>query len=154
MSAARMREIAGNRLAALRALRALAAEEPRVLAAVDAAARGELGQGEADELVASHLSAREVCIAALRAHDGEWSSLAQGAAGWGSDDAQDIDRLARESLALLAEIDAGDARFAAELSGRRRGAAGELARADSARAAQRAYGGRAASAPRFTDRRG
>jgi hypothetical protein len=154
MSAARMREIAGKRLAALRAMRALSAEEPRVLAAVDAAARGELGQGAADELVASHLSAREACIDAMRAHDGEWSSLAQDAAGWSPVDARDIEGLARESLGLLAEIDAGDARFAAELSARRRGAADELARADSARAAQRAYGGRAAHGPRFTDRRG
>ncbi|MFM2165387.1 MAG: hypothetical protein RL325_1824 [Planctomycetota bacterium] len=152
---ARMREIAAQRLAALRAMRTLSAEEPRVLAAVDAAARGEIGQGAADELVASHLSARDACIAAMRAHDEEWRTLAQGAPGWSADDAEAITGLSRESLALLAEIDASDARFAAELVARRSSASSELARADSARAAQRAYGaGGSPNAPRFTDRRG
>lgn len=152
--AARMREIATQRLTALRAMRTLSAEEARVLSAVDAAARGELGQGEADELVASHLSARDACIAAMRAHDEEWRALAQGASGWSADDAQAITGLSRESLALLAEIDASDARFAKELATRRAGASSELSRADSARAAHRAYNGGAANPPRFTDRRG
>lgn len=152
---ARMREIAALRLAALRAMRLLASEEPRVLAAVDSAQRGEIGQGEADQLVVSHLSARDACIAAMRAHDEEWRALAQGASAWSADDAEAITGLSRESLALLAEIDASDARFAVELTARRSGAASELARADHARAAQRAYGtGGSSNAPRFTDRRG
>jgi len=150
----RMRAIAEQRLASLRAMRALAAEESRILAAVDAAARGEVGQGEAEDLVASHLAARDACLASMRDLDAEWRELARGAAAWPAADAAAIARAAHESLALLSEIDAGDARFAAELAARRQGAAVELARTDQARVAQRAYAGTLPTAPRFTDRRG
>ena len=57
-SGARMREIAAARLASARAMRALADHQAGVLAAVDAAARGEMAQVEAEELLLAHLSAR------------------------------------------------------------------------------------------------
>mgnify|MGYP003339897580 CR=1 FL=1 len=79
MSAGRMRQIAGFRLASARAMRSLVDEQPKVLAAIDSAARGEIGQIAAEELLGAHLAAREACIAAMREHDAEWRELAGGA---------------------------------------------------------------------------
>ena len=50
VSAARLREIAAIRLACAQAMLALASQQPSVLSAIDAAAQGELGQGEADDV--------------------------------------------------------------------------------------------------------
>jgi hypothetical protein len=155
--ATRLREIAQIRLASVRAMHALGAEQPRVLAAVDAAARGEIARDDAEALLSAHLEARERCIATMRGFDAEWRELARDASQWSPDETTAIAADAREVLALLAEIDAGDTRFADELIARRRSAGAEIARADSGRAAHRAYaGGTGASGhePRFTDRRG
>lgn len=159
MSARRMQEIAGFRLASARAMRALADEQPKVLAAIDAAARGEIGQIEAEELLGAHLAAREACIASMREFDGEWRTLADGAAAWSAQETTDIQQASRAVLALLAEIESSDVGFASELKSRRAVARTEMSRADTGRAASRAYGNQSAGsptgdAPRFTDRRG
>lgn len=153
---ARMRAIAGHRLASATAMRALADEQPKVLAAIDAAARGEIGPAEAEELLGAHLAAREACIASMRAFDDEWRALSGDAAAWSGADAGEIHDASRAVLGLLAEIESNDARFAGELSARRNAARSEMSRADSGRAAQRAYGsgGGVGGAPRFTDRKG
>ena len=134
--AGRMRQIAGFRLASARAMRGLVDEQPKVLAAIDSAARGEIGQVEAEELLGAHLAAREACIAAMRRHDAEWRELAGGASEWTAADATEISS------------------FAAELTARRAGARAEISRADTGRAAQRAYGNQSQGGdqPRFTDR--
>ena len=151
---ARMRAIAGHRLVSAQAMRALADEQPKVLAAIDAAARGEIGQLEAEELLGAHLAAREACIASMRAFDDEWRALTADAASWSGADAGDIHDASRAVLGLLAEIESSDARFAVELASRRNAARGEMARTDTGRAAQRAYGNTGGGAPRFTDRKG
>ena len=152
--AGRMRQIAGFRLASARAMRSLVDEQPKVLAAIDSAARGEIGQVEAEELLGAHLAAREACIAAMRQHDVEWRELAGGVAAWSPSDAADISQASKDVLAILREIESTDVAFAAELTARRAGARAEIARADSGRAAQRAYGHQPPSGdqPRFTDR--
>jgi hypothetical protein len=156
MSATRMRQIAGFRLASARAMRRLVDEQPKVLAAIDSAARGEIGQVEAEELLGAHLAAREACLSAMRQHDGEWRDLATDAGQWPSADAEEITRTSREVLAVLREIETTDAHFARELTTRRAHARTELSRADTGRAAQRAYGGGTPPSgdpePRFTDR--
>jgi hypothetical protein len=155
--ATRLREIAHIRLASVRAMHALGGEQPRVLAAVDAAARGDIAREDAEALLSAHLEARERCIAAMRGFDAEWRELARDASQWSPGETAAIAGDAREVLTLLAEIDACDARFADELIARRRSAAAEIARTDSGRAAHRAYAGGTASPahePRFTDRRG
>lgn len=152
---ARLVEIADIRIASMRSMRALADEQSRVLAAVDASARGELPSQDAESLLADHLAARERCIAAMRGVDAEWRELARNVSSWSAGDVHAIADRSAEAMALLAEIDASDARFADELIARRRAASAEIARADSGRAAQRAYGGGApATEPRFTDRKG
>lgn len=154
-AAARLGEIADIRIASMRAMRALADEQPRVLAAVDAAARGELPSHDAESLLSDHLAARERCIAAMRGVDAEWRALARDVSSWTADDLGDLAARSGEAMTLLAEIDASDTRFADELIARRRAAGAEIARAESGRAAQRAYGGGApATEPRFTDRKG
>lgn len=156
MSAGRMRQIAGFRLASARAMRSLVDEQPKVLAAIDSAARGEIGQIAAEELLGAHLAAREACIAAMREHDAEWRELAGGASAWTIADAQEISQASRDVLAVLREIETTDAQFAAELVARRTGARAELSRIDSGRAAQRAYTAQpnatSGDQPRFTDR--
>lgn len=153
MSAARMQQIASHRLASVRALQALGAEQTGVLAAVDAAARGEIGQIAAEELLTAHLAAREACISSMRAYDTEWRELAQGAGSWSASESEAVQGASREILVLLAAIEADDARFARELTERRNGAQAEIARADNGLAAQRAYGATRDPHPRFTDRR-
>ncbi len=153
-SGARMREIAAARLASARAMRALADHQAGVLAAVDAAARGEMAQVEAEELLLAHLSSREACIASMRAFDGEWRELSRDAAGWSGADADAIQAATRELLALVAGIEASDADFARALVERRAEASAAIGRADSGRAAHRAYGTPRGDGPRFTDRRG
>jgi len=152
--AGRMRQIAGFRLASARAMRSLVDEQPKVLLAIDSAARGEIGQIEAEELLGAHLAAREACIAAMRQHDLEWRELAGGVADWSASDAAEISQASRDVLAVLREIESTDVRFAAELAARRAGARAEISRAETGRAAQRAYGSQAPSGdqPRFTDR--
>ena len=153
--AVRLREIADIRIASMRAMRALADEQPRVLAAVDAAARGELPSCDAEALLSDHLAARERCISAMRGVDAEWRGLARDVSSWSAGDLRDIAARSAEAMALLAEIDAADTRFADELITRRRAAGAEILRADSGRAAHRAYAGGAPSTePRFTDRKG
>ena len=66
--ATRLREIAHIRLASVRAMHALGGEQPRVLAAVDAAARGDIAREDAESLLSAHLEARERCIAVLSGH--------------------------------------------------------------------------------------
>jgi len=152
--AGRMRQIAGFRLASARAMRGLVDEQPKVLAAIDSAARGEIGQVEAEELLGAHLAAREACIAAMRRHDAEWRELAGGASEWTAADATEISQASKDVLAILREIEATDVSFAAELTARRAGARAEISRADTGRAAQRAYGNQSQGGdqPRFTDR--
>jgi len=150
----RMREIAAARLGSARAMRVLAERQPSVLAAVDAAARGEMAQIEAEELLLAHLSSREACIASMRAFDGEWRELARDASAWSDAETDEIQSSAREFLAVIAEIEASDAVFARALADRRGAARDEITRTDSGRAANRAYGAPRGDEPRFTDRRG
>ncbi len=154
MSASRLCEIAQIRVSSARAMRALSEHEPHVLGAVDAAARGEIAQGEAEDILASHLGARESCIASMRSFDTEWRELSRDVASLPAAESDELQALSRDFLALLPEIESSDARFAAELGERRRQASVEIARADTGHAAHRAYGPRSDSQPRFTDRKG
>ena len=91
----------------------------------------------------------------MRGVDAEWRGLARDVSSWSAGDLRDIAARSAEAMALLAEIDAADTRFADELITRRRAAGAEILRADSGRAAHRAYAGGAPSTePRFTDRKG
>jgi hypothetical protein len=154
VSAARLREIAAIRLACAQAMLALASQQPSVLSAIDAAAQGELGQGEAEEILSAHLAGRESCIDAMRSFDSEWRQLAADAVQWSASEVDDVQAVSRGFLALLAEIESSDTLFARELAARRRTASIEIARADSGIAAHRAYGPARGEEPRFTDRRG
>jgi hypothetical protein len=157
--AERLREIASSRLEAVRAMQALVREEPRVLAAVDAAGRGEIPDLDAEAALEALLAAREACIAELHSCDGEWSLLASTRSEWAVAGApagvfETTRAIADEIGRILAEIESSDARFAVELSTRRAAARLEMSRADGARAAGRAYAPQRAVEPRFTDRRG
>lgn len=157
--AERLRSIAILRLEAVQAMQALVKEEPRILATVDAAGRGEIADLDAEAALEALLAARESCIRELHADDGEWSELAATRSEWAADAAPasvfDATRaIAGEIGRILAEIESSDARFAVELSTRRAAARLEMSRADGARAAGRAYAPQRAVEPRFTDRRG
>lgn len=115
VSAARLREIAAIRLACAQAMLALASQQPSVLSAIDAAAQGELGQGEAEEILSAHLAARESCIDAMRSFDSEWRQLAADAVQWSASEVDDVQAVSRGFLALLAEIESSDTLFAREL---------------------------------------
>ena len=150
----RLREIAARRLASARAMRSLVAEQPGMLAGIDAAARGELPQAEADAILDSHLAARDACIASMRSFDDEWRALAAGSRDWTPAEPDSVRGVVQEVLELLVELERADERLAAELAARRRDAGAEIARGDQGRAAHRAYGASGAGSPRFTDRRG
>ncbi|MFM7050569.1 MAG: hypothetical protein ACKOYN_00340 [Planctomycetota bacterium] len=152
MSSVRLREIAEERLSAVRAMHALAGREASVLATVDAAARGEVSQDAADGAIASHLAARERCIEQMMRGQDEWAALAPQAGAWADSEVDAIRALGDEATRLLAEIALSDRRFASELSARRAAAADGIARTEGGRAANRAYAPRGDQGPRFTDR--
>ncbi len=154
MSSKRLLEIAATRLASAQAMRALSHRQTEVLFAIDAAARGEMGQGEAEEVLHAHLAARESCLTSMRSFDQEWRILTDLASATRGDESEEFKTAAKRFVELLAEIEAADAAFVGELSSRRRTARTEIARADSGRAAHRAYAPSRAENPRFTDRRG
>lgn len=153
MSAARLAAIAATRLDAARAMRALGAHEPGILAAIDAAARGELDGDSAESTLRAHLAAREALVARMREGESEWVLLAPTAGSFSPAELAPIQSMSTELAALLAEISASDAAFASELVRRRDAARAEIGRTDSARAAGRAYGAGHDDSPRFTDRR-
>jgi hypothetical protein len=131
---ATMRDIAERTLAETHAIRALAEREAALLALVDRAAAGEVDTVDAEDALAAHLAGREEHVSVLRELDRAWS-----------------DAVARSG----GTPDPTIAPLAAELAERRRTAAAEIGRADTGRAAHRAYAPAAqAPAPRFTDRRG
>ena len=157
--AERLREIASSRLEAVRAMQALVKEEPRVLAAVDAAGRGEIPDIDAEAALDALLAAREACISELHSCDLEWSDLASTRSEWAVAGApasvfEATRAIADEIGRILSEIESSDARFAVELSTRRAAARLEMSRTDGARVAGRAYAPQRAVEPRFTDRRG
>ncbi|MFM7261694.1 MAG: hypothetical protein ACKO3W_13940 [bacterium] len=147
-----MRDVAERTLAETHAIRALAEREAALLALVDRAALGEVDTADAEDALRLHLAGREEHVAVLRELDRAWQDAV--ARSEGAPDPTIAPLAAAISEALLA-IERSDARFAAELAERRRAAAAEIGRADSGRAAHRAYAPSAPSpAPRFTDRRG
>lgn len=152
MSAQRLREIAEDRLAAVRGMRALSTREAAVLATVDAAARGEVSQDVADGALATHLAARERFVEQMSRGQDEWTQLAPQAGAWSAAEVDAIRALGDEAALLLAEIALSDSRFAAELVARRTAAADGIARTEGGRAANRAYAPKSPEGPRFTDR--
>ncbi|MDI9404987.1 MAG: hypothetical protein QM516_14055 [Limnohabitans sp.] len=154
-AAARLLEIARVRLEAARAMRALSAKEAAILAMVDAAARGEVAQVEADDALALHLESREVCLDAMQCFNDEWTALAATVSR--ATFPSELEAIASEIVVMLDDIARTDAAFATELTARRQAARFELSRTDGARSAGRAYFSQAlgvSEGPRFTDRKG
>ena len=147
-----MLEIAEQTLAEIHAMRALSQCEDALLTLIDGAATGEILQHEAESALEAHLAAREARVRALQELNGAWSCAV--ARSGGTLDPE-LARVASVISQSLLELESADARFAAELTERRRAAHQEIGRADVGRAAQRAYGPtNGAVQPRFTDRRG
>lgn len=147
-----MLEVAEQTLAEIDAMRALSQCEAALLALIDGAAAGDVPQFEAESALEAHLAARETRVNALQQLNGAWS-CAVARSGGALDPA--LANVAAVISAALLELESADARFAAELTERRRAAHQEIGRADVGRAAQRAYGPISGVVqPRFTDRRG
>ncbi len=148
----RLLDLAARRLSCARVMQDLSTREPALLAAVDAASRGELEHSAVEEVLAMHLAARESCLENMRAGDGEWARGAEEIGAFTNADRDAIQITANELTSILEAIQVTDAVFAQELAQRRRAAGVEIGRTDSSRAANRAYAP-ITPAPRFTDRR-
>ena len=151
-AAPRLRDLAERRLASARVMQDLSTREDALLAAVDAAGRGEIKQDEVEVVLAMHLNAREACLNSMRTCDAEWAAGAAAIDQLQSSDRDAIQRIATELFDILEAIQATDTHFASELALRRRAAGVEISRTDGSRAANRAYAP-ITPTPRFTDRR-
>ncbi len=152
-SGTRLRALAERRLTSARVMRDLATRQSDLLAAIDAAGRGEIETDAVESVLESHLAARAECLASMTSCDDEWAAAATTLHEMDALDRDAIQRISAEIGGILAELTTSDATFATELSARRRAAGAEIARADGSRAAHRAYAPQT-QAPRFTDRRG
>ena len=121
-AAPRLRDLAERRLASARVMQDLSTREDALLAAVDAAGRGEIEQDEVEVVLAMHLNAREACLNSMRTCDAEWAAGAAAIDQLQSSDRDAIQRIATELFDILEAIQATDTHFASELALRRRAA--------------------------------